>query len=274
MSDNRSAARRNQQRRWIELGLQWGVFALLMGSWEYLTRKGVLDPFFYGQPSGILKQVWEWVVDGTPAGSLWLNVAVTLEETVLSFLIGVAVGIVAGFVLARSRLASVIFGPYIRVLNSIPRIVLAPLFIIWLGLGIKSKVLTGVTLVFFSVFFNVYQGVREVDRNVVNNARILGASERHLIWHVQLPSALSWIISSLHTSFGFALVGAVVAEFLGATKGIGYLIAMAKGAFDANAVFAGMVILSITALLADWLVTMLERRLTKWRPAAASERAA
>ncbi|HEY3363843.1 MAG TPA: ABC transporter permease [Symbiobacteriaceae bacterium] len=273
MNGSKAAPRRNL-RNVLDLTLQWSILALLLGSWELFTRKQWVDPFFFGQPTGIYHVIVTWMREGTAVGPLWEQVTVTLEETVLSFIIGVLFGIVAGFLLGRSRWLSVIFAPYIRVINAIPRIVLAPLFIIWLGLGMASKVALGVTLVFFIVFYNVFQGVREVDRNLVNNARILGAAERHLVWHVQLPSALSWIISSLHTSFGFALVGAVVGEFLGATHGLGYLIAMAQGTFNTNAVFAAMIILSVTALVADWLVSALERRLIGWRPAAASERAA
>ena len=124
----------------------------------------------------------------------------------------------------------------------------------------------GVTLTFFVVFFNAFQGVREVDPNLINNARVLGATPRLLSFDVMLPSALSWITSSLHTSFGFALVGAVVGEFIGANQGLGYLVAAAQGAFNANGVFAAMVILSVVALIADALVTKLEDRLTPWRP--------
>jgi NitT/TauT family transport system permease protein len=258
----------------LELSLQVSVAVLLLGGWELMARKGWIDPFFFGQPTGVIAQMREWIVEGTSIGPLWQQVIVTLEETVVAFFIGVTLGIFAGFILGRSRLASVVFGPYIRMMNSIPRIVLAPIFILWLGLGMASKVALGVTLVFFIVFYNVFQGVREVDRNLMNNARILGATERDLIWHVQLPSALSWILSSLHTSFGFALVGAVVGEFMGATHGLGYLIATAQGSFNTNAVFAAMIILSITAILADALVTLLEQRLTAWRPASASQRGA
>jgi len=164
------------------------------------------------------------------------------------------------------RTLAAVFGPYVRMGNAIPRVILGSIFVIWLGLGMASKVALGVTLTFFVVFFNAFQGIREVDPNLVNNARVLGASPRKLSFDVMLPSALSWITSSLHTSFGFALVGAVVGEFLGSNQGLGYLVASAQGAFNTNGVFAAMVILSIVALIADFLVTKLEIRLTPWRP--------
>ena len=151
--------------------------------------------------------------------------------------------------------------------NALPRVVLAPIFTLWLGLGIWSKVALGVTLVFFIVFFNVYQGVKEVSGTVLDNGRMLGMSERQLMRHVYWPSALSWMFSSLHTSVGFAVVGAVVGEYLGSAAGLGYLIQQAEGVFDVAGVFAGMFVLSAFVILIDLAVTMVERRLLVWRPA-------
>ena len=259
----REGARRRSERLW-----QIGLFVVIVGGWEAAARTGLADPFFFGQPSGVARTIWRWATRGTPQGPLWAHVVVTLEETILAFLIGVLLGVIAGFALGRSRTLAAIFGPYVRMGNAIPRVILGSIFVIWLGLGMASKVALGVTLTFFVVFFNAFQGVREVDTNLVNNARVLGASNRQLSFDVMLPSALSWITSSLHTSFGFALVGAVVGEFLGANQGLGYLVAAAQGAFNANGVFAAMVILSAVALIADALVTRLEHRLTPWRPPA------
>ena len=261
-------AAEQRERRWVRLEriLQAGVFVVIVGGWELAARTGLADPFFFGQPSGIANTIWRWIVRGTPAGPLWQHIAVTLEETILAFLIGVFIGVVAGFGLARSRILAAIFGPYVRMGNAIPRVILGSIFVIWLGLGMASKVALGVTLTFFIVFFNAFQGVREVDPNLVNNARMLGANPRQLSFDVMLPSALTWITTSLHTSFGFALIGAVVGEFLGATHGLGYLVATSQGAFNANGVFAAMVILSVVALIADALMTRLEHWLSPWRP--------
>ena len=147
-----------------------------------------------------------------------------------------------------------------------PCVILAPFFMVWLGLGIWSKVALGVTLVFFIVFFNVYQGVKEVSPVVLNNARMLGANASQLLRHVYLPSATSWVFSSLHTSVGMAFVGAVVGEYLGSAKGVGYLIHQAEGSFDINTVFAGILVLTVFALLLDFAVTFAENKLLKWRP--------
>jgi len=134
------------------------------------------------------------------------------------------------------------------------------------GLGIGSKVALGVTLVFFIVFFNVYQGVKEVSPTVLANARMLGAKRRQLLRHVYLPSATSWVFSSLHTSVGLAFVGAVVGEYLGSARGVGYLILQAEGTFDINTVMAGILVLTGFALILDWAVGRAERRLMKWQP--------
>lgn len=244
---------------------------VILGGWEIGARTGVIDPFFWGQPSGIWTQIVTWVTQGTAQGPLWEQIAVTLEETILGFVIGVVLGIIFGVVLGQYRFLSDVLGPYIKALNSIPRVVLGPIFIIGLGLGIQSKVALSVVMVFFIVFFNAFQGVREVDRNLLANARILGASQRQLTTQVILPSALTWIIASLHTSFSFALVGAVVSEFLGSVQGIGLLIQTAMGTFNNNGVFAAMLILAIVALLMEALITSLERRLLHWRPATVSD---
>ncbi|GIM45310.1 ABC transporter permease [Collibacillus ludicampi] len=253
------------KRRLRNLALQISVFIILVGSWQFLASRKIIDPFFFSSPSAIVEHMIDWFVNGTTQGPLYIHFLVTFEETIISFVLGVVLVVITGYALGMSEILSVIFGPYIQMFNALPRVVLAPIFILWLGLGMSSKIALGVTLTFFIVFFNAFQGVREVDRNLVNNARLLGANKRQLARHVILPSALTWILSSLHTSFGFALVGAVVGEFIGATEGLGFLISQAQGAFDTTGVFAGMVLLSITALIADKLVSNLEKRFIAWR---------
>jgi NitT/TauT family transport system permease protein len=258
--------RRAKRERIVVNVLRVAVFVVFVGGWEVLTDLKVLDPFFFGQPSRVIVQLRDWMVNGTEAGPLWTQVGVTLEEALIGFAIGVVGGIVCGIALGRIPMLSKVFGPYIKVMNSIPRIVLGSIFIVWLGLGLSSKVALAVVLVFFAVFFNAFQGVREVDRNLIANARILGASGRQVTTQVVLPSALTWIIASLHVSFGFALIGAIVGEFLGAQQGLGLLISQAQGTFNPNAVFAAMVIIAVVALAAEGLIALLERTLLSWRP--------
>jgi NitT/TauT family transport system permease protein len=191
---------------------------------------------------------------------------VTLNETLLAFLIGTVSGVIVGLWLALAPTASVILDPYIKAINAMPRVILAPIFFVWFGLDIGSKVALGVTLVFFIVFFNVYQGVREVSPVVLANARMLGASSRQLLRHVYVPSAMSWVFASLHNSVGLAFVGAVVGEYLGSARGVGYLIHQAEGFFDMNTVVAGIVLLTAFALTLDWIVGVAEKRLMVWQP--------
>jgi len=258
--------RRPGWRQAMVQGLRALTAVVWIGSWELAAREHWVDPFFFGMPSGIAQRLATWATEGTALGPLWEQVVVTMQETVLGFLVGSAAGVVAGVLLGRNRLLADVLSPYIKAANSIPRVVLGALFAISLGLDIKSKVATAAILVFFVVFFNAFQGVREVDRDLVANARILGAGSRRLTTEVVIPSALSWIIASLHISFGLALVGAVVGELFGATEGVGELIYNAEHNFDANGVFAGMVLLAAVALVAEALMTALEHRLIRWRP--------
>ncbi len=261
-----SRARRRRNRQLTVQGLRVVAFVVWIGSWELTTRLGLVDKFFFGQPSGIAQRMWTWITEGTALGPLWVQIAATMQETVLGFLVGSVFGIIFGVLLGSNRLLADVLSPYIKAFNSIPRVVLGALFAISLGLDLKAKVATAAVLVFFVVFFNAFQGVREVDRNLVANARILGANQRQLSTEIVLPSALSWIIASLHISFGLALVGAVVGELYGATEGVGELIYNAKNTFDANGVFAGMALLAIVALVAEAIITALENRLIRWRP--------
>ncbi|WP_432731889.1 ABC transporter permease [Variovorax sp. W6] len=255
-------------RRRMIIALRLIVLVVALGGWEIAARLKWIDPFFYSMPSMIYDQLVEWMRDGTSQGSLWMQVAVTLEETVIGFLIGSVAGVLCGIVLGRNKLLSDVFSLYIQIANSIPRVVLGSIFVIALGLGMASKVALAVVMVFFVVFGNAFQGVREADKYMIANAQILGASPRQLTMSVVIPSAMSWILASLHVSFGFALVGAVVGEFLGAKEGIGLLISTAQGAFNASGVFAAMIVLAVVALAADFLLSSLEKRLLKWRPAA------
>ena len=259
----RHASRRRGQ---IVVSARIGILVAVLGGWELGARLGVIDPFFFANPSGIAAQVWIWITEGTSQGPLWEQILVTMEETVLGFFIGAVGGVVFGILLGRNRMLADIFSTYIKVANSIPRVVLGSIFIIALGLGMASKVALAVVMVFFVVFANAFQGVREADRAMIANAQILGASPYQITRTVIIPSAMSWILASLHVSFGFALVGAVVGEFLGAKKGVGLLISTAQGSFNADGVFAAMVILAVLALVVEAIITLVETRLVKWRP--------
>ncbi|MEU9453196.1 ABC transporter permease [Streptomyces sp. NPDC048277] len=257
------AARR---RKAIVFAVRMLLLVAFLGLWELLSRTKVIDPFNFSMPSKIWDQIWTWVTHGTALGSLGEQIWYTLYEALLGWVIGVITGVVFGIALGRISFLADVLGPFIKVLNSIPRIVLAPIFLIWFGLGPSSKVASAVVLVFFPVFFNAFQGAREVDRNLVANARILGASDRRVTLQVVIPSATSWIFTSLHVSFGFALIGAIVGEYIGATKGIGLLVSQSQNTFNPAGVYAAMVILAVVALAAEGLLTFAERRIFRWKP--------
>jgi NitT/TauT family transport system permease protein len=256
--------------RLMLLFVQLLVAVVGLGLWQFFASVPIfghmlLPPFFFSNPVDVGHQIFDWFSTGV----IWKHLAITLWESMLAFAIGSLSGVMVGFWFARQPRVAEVFDPYVKMGNALPRVVLAPIFTLWLGLGIWSKVALGVTLVFFIVFFNVYQGVKEVSRTVLDNGRMLGMSERQLMQHVYWPSALSWMFSSLHTSVGFAVVGAVVGEYLGSAAGLGYLIQQAEGVFDVAGVFAGMFVLSVFVILIDIAVTMVERRLLVWRPNAA-----
>jgi NitT/TauT family transport system permease protein len=260
------------QTLWLwQLGLLLALFVF----WHLMTVPGLIPPllsaderqaaFFFGEPLKIFARIWTWFVRDA---DIYRHLGVTLTETLLAFVLGSALGLAGGLWLALAPLSSALLEPYIKAFNAMPRIILAPIFSVWFGLGMGSKVALGVTLVFFIVFFNVYQGVKEVSPVVLANARMLGASQRQLLRQVYLPSATSWVFSSLHTSVGLAFVGAVVGEYLGSSQGVGYLILQAEGSFDINTVMAGILVLTAFALVLDEMVGRIEKHLMKWQPRA------
>jgi NitT/TauT family transport system permease protein len=253
--------------------LQLLVAVVVIVLWQLFASVPVfgrvlLPPFFFSNPLDVGAQIVDWFSSGV----IWKHLLITLWESILAFVIGSLGGVMIGFWFARKPLVAAVFDPYVKMANALPRVVLAPIFTLWLGLGIWSKVALGVTLVFFIVFFNVYQGVKEVSSTVLANGRMLGMNERQLMRHVFWPSALSWMFSSLHTSVGFAVVGAVVGEYLGSAAGLGYLIQQAEGVFDIAGVFAGMLVLSGFVILIDIGVSLVEKQLLVWKPGAAEGR--
>ncbi|HYG08140.1 MAG TPA: ABC transporter permease [Stenotrophomonas sp.] len=251
-------------RRGTERLLQAGLAVALLGAWQAGVSSGRINPFFFPAPWDVLAQVGRWLRSAT----FYRHLGITGAETVLGYLAGTGFGIVGGVALGLSRKTARVLDPFIKAFNAVPRVVLAPIFVMWLGLGLWSKVALAATLVFYTTFFNAVQGVREVDPVVLANARLLGARRGDLLWHVYLPAATSWILSSLRISVGFAVVGAIIGEYLGSSAGLGYVIARAEGNFDVVGVFAGIALLAGFVLLIDALLDQAEQRLLRWRPAA------
>ena len=275
-SDNSIAkeARRARVRRRVWLWIaRLGVAVFIIGGWQLATTQGWVDPFFYGQPSKIWDSLVHLFTKGTEFGSIWDDLAVTLKEAVYGFFLGTGVGVVLGLLLGQNRFLADVLGPYIKIVNAVPRIILGSIFLVAFGLGTFPKVLLAGVLVFFIVFFNAFQGVREVNPNLVANVKVLGASPLQVARHVTIPSALTWIIASLHTAFGFAIIGALVGEVLGSQRGMGLVISQAQGRLDPNTVFACMAIMAVVTLMAELVLTVVEKRVLSWRPPSHSDAA-
>jgi NitT/TauT family transport system permease protein len=237
------------------------IIVVLLIAWQIAIEHSRIANFFLGSPVVIADRLVDWIVSGV----IFRHLGITLLETLLSFVIGCGLALILGLWLALNDTFAAIFDPFIKGLNSMPRLIMAPIFAVWFGLGIWSKVALGVTLVFFVVFFNVFQGIREVSPVLLANARMLGASRHQLIHRVYIPSALSWVFSSLHLSVGLAFVGAVIGEYLGSSAGVGYLILEAEGTFDIETVIAGVILLTAFALTLDYLISIVETSLLKWQ---------
>lgn len=253
-------------RGWFIRTLQVAVLASFIGLWEGLGRAGILDPFYSSRPSLIVPRLGQWFGEGPIPTSIYNDIQVTLTETILGFVIGTVFGVLIGYAFARNRLLGQAFDPLFSMFNAIPRLVLAPVFILAFGIDLASKVALGVSLVFFIVFFATYTAVRDVDQTLVDNVRVLGARRRDVTLQVLLPAALSAIVASLRTSAGFAFAGAVVAEYISSSVGVGRRIATSEAFFDSTGVFGGIVVIAALALLLDGLLQVVEGRSSRWKP--------
>ncbi|WMD19167.1 ABC transporter permease [Achromobacter seleniivolatilans] len=246
------------------------ILAIILGSWETLTRipwftkNTLFDPFFISQPSRVAVRLWEWLQPGPR--SVWPHLWLTLQATMVGLVVGVGSGFIVGMTLSRSRFLADVFNPFIVAFNSMPRIAFVPLITMFFGLGLASKVVTSWFVVFFLVFFNTYKGGRSVERELVDFCRTLGGSPRQILWRVRIPTAAAWTFAALPNAISFALIGVVLAEFVGSTTGMGYLMITALATLNATDMFAAVTLLSIVGIALVYCVTWLERRLLHWAP--------
>lgn len=241
--------------------IQTGLVILFFGSWEVGSRVGALDPFYFSSPSRILVNLGKWLEEGILFKNLWA----TLSQAAVGLILGTILGLVAGFLLAANRTVDAVLQPFVGVINALPRIAFAPLIILWLGFGFLSKVVIVISLVFFVVFFNTYNGFKDVSPTLLKNARVLGAKQSQVIIHIYLPAAMSWIFASLRLSVGYAIIASIIGEYIGASAGIGFLIDNAQAMFDSTGVMTGLVVLTITVAILDSLVRKVERHFAKWK---------
>jgi NitT/TauT family transport system permease protein len=241
---------------------------LILGAWEGLagnpkTEWALVDKFWTSQPSDIYIRLSEWISRGT----LWLHLLITLQEMVIGLVIGSVVGIALGFLLGRNLALARLLDPFIMAIYSIPKLALAPLFILWFGVGLEPKIVLVSTACFFLLFLNTYSGVRDVDRELVDIIRLMGASQRDLLFKVVLPSASPWILTGLKAAVPYSLIGAVVGEIMASNRGLGYLLIHAQGQYDTAGVFAAIIVLMVMGLLLNEVVNRSENYLLRWKSA-------
>jgi NitT/TauT family transport system permease protein len=243
----------------------------VLGFWEWCTRTPwfvahtIMDPFFVSRPSDIAWRLYEWVL-GSKRGYLWPHLAATLWATLLGLVVGVATGFAVGLALSQSRRLARVLNPYVIALNSVPRIALVPLITMIFGLGLGSKVVTAWFMVFFLVFFNTFKGSQSIERELVDFCRTLGASPRQITRSVRVPNALAWAFTALPNAVSFALIGVVICEFVGSTKGMGYLMITSLATLNATDMFTSVVVLSAVGVALVTLIRRVERRLLRWAP--------
>lgn len=256
-------AKGSRSERWV---LRLLVLVLIVALWEGVCRTGLASEFWVSRPFLIVARLW----DTARSGTVWFHMGVTVIETVSGFVLGALAGIIAGFALARWRRAHVALEPYLMGVYSLPRVALAPLFIMWFGIGIPSKIMLAISIVFFILLINTYVGVQNVDRDLVNSVKTMGATPRFITRRVVLPSCIPWIFSGLRISMALALTASVVGEMLAAQYGLGFLLARASGTFDTTGIFMVLIILALLAIGTYNLMARLEKRLLHWQGETAS----
>ena len=247
------------------LALQILVIASIFGLWEYASDRWV-PSLFISKPSKIANTMWTWTIDGTFAANIW----VTLQATVMGFAAGAIGGMISGYITGVWRRVGDVLEPVVTALYTLPRLALAPLFLLWFGLGMQFRVVFAATIVFFLVHYNTFYGIREVRGELISAVRILGANRWQLARRVIMPSALTWVAAGLKISIPYALVGVVVAEMLAAKAGLGYLLAKNAEQFAAHGTFAAIAGILVIALVIDALVDLLTQRALRWKKMGAA----
>lgn len=237
------------------------AIAALLGIWQLCAGR-LISAFWISSPSLVAVRLWQWTTDGT----LWPQLETTLIEASYGFLIGAGAGVLLGLILGQMRRVTLVLEPIIFALYSLPRIALAPLFLLWFGIGIESKVVLSATSVFFLVFYNTFSGVRDVDHDLLNAVRVMGGSRRDELTKVILPGAMYWVLTGLKVSVPYAIIGAVVGEMVASNRGLGYLMQNASGQFDTTGVFVALVVLAAVSIVINEILSVAERRAIRWKP--------
>lgn len=246
---------------WLLPALRWGLVASLVALWEIAVRFGVIDAYYFSSPGRIAINILVWL----EGGFVFKHLVVTLAEAGVGFVSGLLLGVTTGFLFAAKPRVDAVLQPFIAIMNAMPRIAFAPLIILWFGFGFLSKVVIVISLVFFVVFFNTYRGFKEISPILLKNAAVLGATRWQIIRHIYFPATMSWTFASLRVSVGFAIIAAILGEYIGASAGIGFLIDNAQANFDATGVMSGLVVLTVVVAIIDALLLRVELHFNKWR---------
>lgn len=244
-------------------GARLALLAVFVGGWELASGR-IIDPFWVSAPSLVLERLWEWIA----SGMLWLHLGITLEESLAGFVSGAICGIGLGLLLGRHAFLARVLDPFILAIYSLPKVALAPLFILWFGIGLTPKVVMSGVIVFFLVFYNTYAGVREADQDLIDVVRLMRGRRMHVLRLVVIPSAMVWVFTGLRISVPYALIGAVVGEMMASNKGLGSLIEGSAGQFDTSGVFAALLVLTIISTLLNEGLNRMEAIVMRWKKPA------
>ncbi|WP_417725109.1 ABC transporter permease [Salipiger sp.] len=240
--------------------IRLAILVAILGLWELASGRLVAE-FFLSKPSAIGGVLLRWL----SSGDLFFHAAITAFEAFVGFLLGAAIGMVVGLILGRAQRLAAILDPFIMAFYSLPKLALAPLFILWFGIGIEMKIILTATICFFLVFLNTYSGVRGVSREMIAILRLMGANEWQVVTKVVLPSAITWVFAGLRISVPYALIGAVVGELMAANRGLGFLLSSSAGDFNTAGVFAALCAIVVLAVLLNWGVSMAARLAMPWQ---------
>jgi len=243
------------------LSIQIVLTILFFISWELFSDYKIIDPFFISSPSKIADALLNWLKNGILLQNLWI----TFSEAFAGLILGIILGVLFSLLLSYNKTLDKILQPFINMINALPRIAFAPLIVLWFGFGFLSKVIIVISLVFFIIFFNTYQGIREINPILIKNSKILGASKRQIFYHIYIPSIMSWVFASLRLSVAYSVIAAIIGEYVGSSGGIGFLIDNAQSMFDATGVMAGLIALTIVVAIFDYLIRLLENKVLAWK---------
>jgi NitT/TauT family transport system permease protein len=249
------------RRRWNVLLGRVVLLVVVIAVWQIASARHIIDPTIVSSPGAVWHHLVTWTLDGT----LWFHSTITIEETLAGFVIGSVAGIALGFGIGQSRRLSELLDPFILALYSIPKVALAPLFIVWFGIGIPMKIILAAVTVLFIVFYNTLAGVRNVDPDLIDAMWLMGASRRQILLRAVVPSAMGWALTGVRIAIPYALIGAIIGELIASNRGIGYLIASSGSQYDTAGVFAALLVLTILAVALNAAVDFIEQRTSRWK---------